>query len=100
MEVVLLLVAIVGIALIAVPRLKRRRTRPVAPRRKRRVAVAASAPAATWSAPDDGWDDDLGWEGTEDGPAPEAREAWDRFRASAAPAPEPEVPELPSVERW
>jgi len=106
MEVVLLLLGIAGIALIAVPRIKRRRSaKPVAASRRR----AAAAPVATWtpaaSSDDDGWDDDLGWEGVSE-PAPETREAWNRWRETesplaAAPEPEPEPePALPSVERW
>ncbi len=121
MEVVLLVVAVIGIALLVVPRLQRkrkprgRRSMPSVKAARRRAAVAASAPAAvsTWtpsngsapSAPDDdGWDDDLGWEG-EANPEPETREAWQRWRATESPlasAAQPvEAPtELPSVERW
>src|SRR5258705_202693 len=87
MDVVLLLVAIAGIALIAVSRLQARRAgagRPSAARRRRatrtraRKAVrmtATSPPAATWtpgraaaptSSEDEVWDDDLGWEGGDD----------------------------------
>ena len=118
MEVVLLVVAVIGIALIVVPRLKRRtrvrRPLPSVKAARRRAAVAAAAapaPAAvsTWTpsptaSDDDGWDDDLGWEGV-DNPEPETREAWQRWRATdspLAPAPEPVAPsnELPSVERW
>jgi len=124
MEVVLLVVAVIGIALLVVPRLQRkrkprgRRSMPSVKAARRRAAVAASAAPApvavsTWtpsngsapSAPDDdGWDDDLGWEG-EANPEPETREAWQRWRATESPlasAAEPvEAPtELPSVERW
>ena len=143
MEVVLLLVGIVGIALVVVPRMQRRsgsgrRTTPATSRPRRttpsrkgkRTAAAAATPAvATWTpvtgpgraakaaaapADDDGWDDDLGWEGVERAAAaPEAREAWEHWRTTESPlaaaqpepaAPEPPVQEpaaeLPSVERW
>src|SRR3954453_11352582 len=91
MEVVLLLVAVLGVALIVVPRLKRRPARRVA------VAQRVAAPVATWTADDepsqrfrasadfepalpsvarwraaaaaDEWDDDLGWEGPPSEPA-------------------------------
>jgi hypothetical protein len=73
MEVVLLVVAVIGIALVVVPRLQRRRSRPTSPvtrspsvrrRRSAPVAVAASwTPSGPAAAEDDGWDDDLGWEG-------------------------------------
>src|SRR5687767_2699088 len=119
MEVVLLVVAVIGIALLVVPRLKRsrksgaRRSMPSLKARRRAAVAAAAAPAtvSTWSpAPagpstdEDGWDDDLGWEGV-DRPAPETREAWERWRETESPlaaAPEPVEPptELPSVERW
>jgi len=122
MEVVVLLVAIVGVALIAIPRLQRRNAggrRPFnrARTRKPRRVVAASAitapAAADWAPPPtstgpdlDAWEDDLGWEGV-DAPSPAAREAWEDWRSASlasppesAPAPEPEVRELPSVERW
>ncbi len=126
MEVVLLVVAVIGIALLVVPRLQRKRKRKPRARRsmpsvkaaRRRAAVAASAAPApvavsTWTpsngsppsaSDDDGWDDDLGWEG-ESNPEPETREAWQRWRATESPlasAAEPvEAPtELPSVERW
>src|SRR5215207_9781840 len=98
MEVVLLVAAVIGIVLIAVPRLQRRRRprvrRPAPTTRRRAAAVAAPAPVATWTPPsgadDDGWDDDLGWEGV-DAPEPEAREAWERWRATDSPlAPTPE----------
>lgn len=122
MEVVLLLVAIVGIALLVVPRLQRRSgatprpkratPRRTSARRRSRTAPAVAAPAvATWTpsepaqAPQstEDWDDDLGWEGVESS-APDAREAWQEWRATKSPLapqaePEPE-PELPSVERW
>ncbi|HEX6026476.1 MAG TPA: hypothetical protein VFZ00_31055 [Solirubrobacter sp.] len=114
MEVVLLVVAVIGIALLVVPRFKRSRSKPRRTRRsmpsvkaRRRAAVAAAAPVSTWSpgsGSDDDWDDDLGWEGVDE-PAPETREAWERWRetesplaAGAKPAQEPA--ELPSVERW
>ncbi len=114
MEVVLLVVAVIGIALLVVPRLQRnrkpraRRSMPSVKARRRAAVAAAAAPASaaapTYPASDeDGWDDDLGWEGV-DGPAPETREAWERWRETESPlasAPEPvEPPELPSVERW
>src|SRR6476469_6378359 len=67
MEVVLLLAAVIGIALIAVPRLQARR-RPSKRARANvvRRAAAATPVATSWSpgSPDeDAWDDDLGWEG-------------------------------------
>ena len=121
MEVVVLLVAIVGVALIVIPRLQRRKAgshRPSKPRRRASTPVVAAAAvpaasAAAWAPPEpagldsDAWDDDLGWEGEAE-PAPEAREAWEDWRAAARPsagaadasAPEPEIEELPSVERW
>jgi hypothetical protein len=115
MEVVLLVVAVIGIALIVVPRLKRkpraRRSLPSLKARRRAAVAAAAAPVpaavSTWSpsgSDEDGWDDDLGWEGVES-PAPETREAWERWRETESPlaaAPEPveAPPELPSVERW
>jgi hypothetical protein len=120
MEVVLLVVAVIGIALLVVPRIQRkrkphaRRSAPSVKAARRRAAVAASAPVAvsSWtpSAPsaaeDDGWDDDLGWEG-EANPEPETREAWQRWRATESPLasaqaaqPVEAPPELPSVERW
>jgi hypothetical protein len=114
MEVVVLLVAIVGAVLLAVPRLQRRKASS-GPRPARRPKVAAAAaPAsavASWAPPaesDDAWEDDLGWEGAAE-PTPEARTAWEDWRAtSLAPddspepvAADPEVrAELPSVERW
>src|SRR5829696_8417126 len=121
MEVVLLVVAVIGVALIAVPRLKRgrkpraRRSIPsVKAARRRAAAAASSAPVSTWSpapvsapaADEDGWDDDLGWEGVSN-PEPETREAWQRWRATESPlagTPEPVASstanELPSAERW
>src|SRR4051794_14042676 len=102
MEVVLLVVALLGTAMVVVPRMKRRRRDGA--RRTPARPVRSSAPVATWSPPDeDGWDDDLGWEGEPDADSP-SREAWERWRATESPlaagaAPEPE-PELPSVERW
>ena len=116
MEVVLIVVALTGIALIAVPRLSRRRARrvrrSVTPVKARRRAAAAPAPpvaVSSWSrsragSDADEWDDDLGWEGTDDGP----REAWQRWRetesplASASTASESGqgAAQLPSVERW
>ena len=119
MEVVLLVVAVIGIALLVVPRLKRnrkpgaRRSLPSVKARRRAAVAAAAAPApaavSTWSpaggaSDEDGWDDDLGWEGS-DRPAPETREAWEQWRETESPlasAPEPAEPstELPSVERW
>jgi hypothetical protein len=125
MEVVLLVVAVIGIALLVVPRVQRkrkpraRRSMPSVKAARRRAAVAASAAPApvavsTWtpssgSAPsasddDDGWDDDLGWEG-EANPEPETREAWQRWRATESPLASAAEPveasnELPSVERW
>ena len=98
MEVVVLLVAIVGIALIAIPRLQRRNAgarRPSkrARTRKPKPVVAASAiaapAAADWTPPPtstgpdlDAWEDDLGWEG-EDEPSPAAREAWEDWRSAS-----------------
>ncbi len=121
MEVVVLLVALVGIALVVIPRLQRRRrpsavkTRKSALKRGRgrsRVPAAAAGMTATTrlapaSSDVDGWDDDLGWEGVDSG-APQTREAWENWRATDSPLavrPEPDVPaasepELPSVERW
>src|SRR3954452_17813218 len=107
MEVVLLLVALVGTALIAVPRLRARRAgapsrrRPSRRTRGRAVAPAAAATpvAASWSPPasdEDAWDDDLGWEGEATTPA--ARDEWNKWRD--AQSPETESPELPSVDRW
>ncbi|HEY6888947.1 MAG TPA: hypothetical protein VI300_14240, partial [Solirubrobacter sp.] len=128
MEVVVLLFAIAGAALIVVPRLQRRKAaahRPAAKRfkgaarparaRKANVAAASGAAVASWSPPAadaDGWEDDLGWEGEDAAePSEGAREAWEQWRATESPlaaaaaspdAPEvePEAPELPSVERW
>ncbi|WP_157592432.1 hypothetical protein [Solirubrobacter soli] len=121
MEVVVLLVAIVGVALIAIPRLQRRRA---GARRIKRVSspivAAAAVPAssaAAWAPPassdEDVWEDDLGWEGvsspsSSSEAAPGAREAWEEWRSSAlsgmdaaaASSSEPDVRELPSVERW
>src|SRR6185436_11203818 len=111
MEVVVLLVAIVGVALIVIPRLQRRKA---ASRRAQRVSspvvAAAAVPAssaASWAPPaseEDVWEDDLGWEGETADPTPAARDAWQEWRSSALPSsdasPEPEVRELPSVERW
>src|SRR5262245_49665241 len=64
MEVVLLLVALIGIALIALPRVQASR------RRRARVVTraAVSTPVSTsWAPPpgsdEDIWEDDLGWEG-------------------------------------
>src|SRR3954454_6575688 len=107
MEVVLLLVGLVGIALIAVPRLRARRAgapsrrRPSRRTRGRAVAPAAAATpvAAPWPPPasdEDAWDDDLGWEGEDTTPA--ARDEWNKWRD--AQSPETESPELPSVDRW
>src|SRR3954452_8730002 len=102
MEVVLLLVAIVGVALIAVPRLQARRSGRRPSRRKRAVTRAAvvTPVAASWTpepaSDEDAWDDDLGWEG-QDSAAP-ARDEWNRWRDSQAPS--PESPELPSMDRW
>jgi hypothetical protein len=139
MEVVVLLVAIAGVALLVIPRVQRRKSgarrspsarKPARGRARSRKAAAAplvAAPAvASWSPPAaaetagpdlDVWEDDLGWEGGEDGaPSPDAREAWEQWRTTdsplapaaaaeteveAAPAIEPEAAaELPSVERW
>lgn len=108
MEVVILLAAVAGMALIVIPRLQRRkatgrRPRVVKPRRTAAV-VATPAVASSWtppSSPDvDAWDDDLGWEGEDDDAAPEAREAWRQWRASDSPLAAGPEPELPSVERW
>src|SRR5690349_5443042 len=111
MEVVVLLVAIAGIALLVIPRLQRRRagSRRVQPLSSPVVAAAAvpASSTAAWAPPasdDDVWEDDLGWEGEDAAPAPGAREAWQEWRSSARPEasvpPEPEAHELPSVERW
>ncbi len=106
MEVVLLLVAITGIALIAVPRVQARRAgagarRRVASRPRPHVARAVAAAPAAWSPPtgEDEWEDDLGWEGAD---APPARDEWNRWRSSrdGAAESEPERDELPSVQRW
>src|SRR3954470_1079780 len=103
MEVVLLLVALTGIALIAVPRLRARRAgaasrrRPPRARTVPRAAAAATwAPAAPSASEEDVWDDDLGWEGQDATPA--TRDEWNKWRD--AQAPEPESPKLPSVDRW
>src|ERR1700754_2552341 len=108
MEVVLLLVAIVGVALIAVPRLQARRAGAASRRRTRarvKTRAAVATPVATsWtpapvSSEEDVWDDDLGWEGEDAGPA--TRDEWNRWRDSQAPEPsEPEPTALPSVDRW
>src|SRR4051812_29022590 len=103
MEVVLLLVALTGIALIAVPRLRARRAGAASRRRPprartvpRAAAAAAWAPAAPSASEEDVWDDDLGWEGQDATPA--TRDEWNKWRD--AQAPEPESPKLPSVDRW
>src|SRR5690348_8301923 len=110
MEVVVLLVAIVGVALLAIPRVQRRKAgsrRRSKPRKRVSTPVVAAAAvpassAAAWAPPEsagpdvDAWEDDLGWEGEAE-PAPEALEAWGDWRATAlpsaaasdAPAPEP-----------
>src|SRR4051794_2997141 len=126
MEVVVLLVAVVGVTFLVVPRLRRRRAgahRPAASKARPRTgsptrlrgpkaaAAAGSAPAvASWTPPPsassdvDVWEDDLGWEGESAEPTPAARDAWEDWREAALspaePSPEPEVRELPSVERW
>src|SRR4051794_12112295 len=119
MEVVVLLVAIVGVALIAIPRVRRRKAGNRTSPRKRtstQVVAAAAVPAssaASWAPPAgqelDAWEDDLGWEGESEAAADDdAREAWADWRSTAltpepaasAPEVEPEVQELPSVERW
>jgi hypothetical protein len=112
MEVVVLLLAVVGIALLVIPRVQRRRAgarrpAPVKTRKTAAAPVAAAPTVATWSPSSDvdAWDDDLGWEGVDSTP-PETREAWEQWRATESPlasAAEPEPaaePELPSVERW
>src|SRR5215217_5257922 len=118
MEVVVLLVAIVGVALLVIPRVQRRTAgsrRSSKPRKRvsTPVVAAAAVPASSataWAPPESAgpeWEDDLGWEG-ESEPAPEALEAWEDWRAAAlpsaaapeAPASEPEGRELPSIERW
>ena len=80
---------------------------PRRPRSRRGRRSRAPAQPVAGAPDDDGWDDDLGWEGVETA-APEARDAWERWRTTESPlaaqepepAPaEPEV-ELPSVERW
>ena len=113
MEVVLLVVAVIGIALVVVPRLQRRRStsvrRPASVSRRasvrRRRSAAVAAPVASWTpsgpAPveDDGWDDDLGWEGV-DSPAPDTREEWERWRDREPGYEASPAAEVPSVERW
>jgi hypothetical protein len=127
MEVVVLLLAVVGLALVVIPRMQRRRSgarrpspvkaRKAASKRGRTARNGAAAPVvapptvATWGSspsvsPDvEAWDDDLGWEGVDSTP-PEARDAWEQWRATESPlasSPEPEPaaePELPSIERW
>jgi hypothetical protein len=110
MEVVVLLVAIAGAALLAVPRVQRRKAGRA---RTRKAAVAATAvpasSAASWTPPAepeaDAWEDDLGWEGEPEA-APEARSAWEDWRSQSFTAEPPagasaaEADELPSVERW
>ena len=103
MEVVLLLVALTGIALIAVPRLQARRagagrtgakSAKSARRRRAAGARAAAAPvvAASWApaagSDEEVWDDDLGWEGERAGARRAARSPprarrWDRWRAKS-----------------
>jgi hypothetical protein len=125
MEVVVLLVAMVGVALIVIPRLQRRRKaagrRPPAPKKRASAPVVAAAAvpassAASWAPPEgpdtDVWEDDLGWEGESEAVVDDsdsAREAWADWRTTAlagpgepdpSAVPEPEVRELPSVERW
>jgi hypothetical protein len=106
MEVVVLLVAIAGVALLVIPRVQRRkggarrptRARKPARSRGRKVAAAplVAAPAvASWSPPAaaetagpelDVWEDDLGWEGGEDAaPSPAALEAWEQWRTTDSP---------------
>src|SRR5215217_3527892 len=93
MEVVVLLVAIVGVALLVIPRVQRRTAgsrRSSKPRKRvsTPVVAAAAVPASSataWAPPESAgpeWEDDLGWEG------------------ESEPAPEAEVRELPSIERW
>src|SRR3954465_7541390 len=103
MEVVLLLVALTGIALIAVPRLRARRAGAASRRRPpragpvpRAAAEGTWAPAAPSESEEDVSDDDLGWEGQDATPA--TRDEWNKWRD--AQAPEPESPKLPSVDRW
>src|SRR3954468_11854078 len=107
MEVVLLLVAIIGIALIAVPRLQARRAGAASrrrPSRRSRARVVSRAAAVTpvatsWAPPpaseEDAWDDDLGWEGQDTNPAP--RDEWNKWRDARSPE---SADELPSVDRW
>src|SRR5262245_12507676 len=68
MEVVLLLVALIGIALIAVPRVQARRAGRTRARTRIVTRAAVSTPVSTsWAPPPDSdediWEDDLGWEG-------------------------------------
>ena len=103
MEVVVLLVALVGIALVVIPRLQRRRAgarRPSPVKTRKAPRGAAGVPARaprrrSWRLPPwrlgrpasadvDAWDDDLGWEGVDSAP-PETREAWEQWRATDSP---------------
>ena len=106
MEVVLLLLGIVGIALVAVPRIQRRSSSvAVAPRAVgARPSRSASAPpprppprlrprlAAPSPVDEDAWDDDLGWEGVEEPPPGHSRGvgALARRPSRRSPAEEPE----------
>jgi hypothetical protein len=117
MEVVLLLVGILGVALIVVPRMQRRRAgvRKPAPARRRtrtrksaKPQVAATAsPVATWTPAEaaasragdwEVWDDELGWEGVESAPA--TRQPEPAAEAEPEPEPEPEPERAPDRQAW
>ena len=115
MEVVLLLVGILGVALIVVPRMQRRRggARKPAPARRRTPnrqakaqAAATASPVATWTPAEaaasragdwEVWDDELGWEGVES--APPTRQQPEPA-AEAEPDPQPEPERAPDREAW
>ena len=111
MEVVLLLVAIVGVALIVVPRLRGRRAGAASRRRPRAQArgwrrgppaatpVAAPGLRRRLASEEDVWDDDLGWEGQDAAPA-DARRVEPAGAMSRVPVRPSPAAELPSVERW
>ena len=89
MEVVLLVLGISGIALLAMSRVIQRRSSSPVKRRRPVVAAAVAPQVATWKpnplADENGWDDDLGWEGVETEPEP-ARRRLTRGRNGARPS--------------